>query len=61
MLMIPTPPAASVQDIIDKLTAYDKSDWMLLDKGMITMDGRECDKVGTSFNAFRFQSDSCNR
>lgn len=35
--------------------------WMLLDQGLYTLDGSECNKIGTSFQAFQFESDKCHR
>ena len=36
-------------------------EWLLLDKGMVTLDGSECDKVGVGFSAFRGQPMRCFR
>jgi len=35
--------------------------WMLLDKSSVTMDDSECNKVGTSYSAFRNQNSKCNQ
>ncbi|KAL3681912.1 hypothetical protein R1sor_024868 [Riccia sorocarpa] len=35
--------------------------WMLIDKNKYTEDGRECDKIGVSYTAFRYQTDGCDR
>ncbi|EFJ46134.1 hypothetical protein VOLCADRAFT_105708 [Volvox carteri f. nagariensis] len=46
------------------LPLYDignRSTWMLVDKSLISLDGRTCDKIGTSFSAFRYQPSGCHR
>ena len=39
------------------------SNWLenslLIEKDLVTLDGRECDKIGVSYYAFRYQSDKC--
>eukprot|EP01084_Bolivina_argentea_P148193 259133_1 len=32
---------------------------MLIEKNKVTLDGRECDKIGVSYHAFRYQTDKC--
>eukprot|EP00897_Mesotaenium_endlicherianum_P009056 jgi/Mesen1/8179/ME000044S07453 len=39
----------------------DVATWMLVDPGMYTLDGSECNKIGASFSAFRFESDRCHK
>lgn len=39
----------------------DKSNWMLVDTSLVSYDGQACDKVGTSFGAFRNQANGCKR
>ncbi|CAI5513237.1 unnamed protein product [Closterium sp. Naga37s-1] len=39
----------------------DTSGWQLVDKERYSLDGSECSKVGTSFSAFRFEPDRCQR
>ncbi|CAI7830183.1 unnamed protein product, partial [Closterium sp. NIES-53] len=39
----------------------DTSGWLLVDKERYSLDGSECSKVGTSFSAFRFEPDRCQR
>lgn len=34
---------------------------MIIEKNAVTLDGRECDKIGVSFNAFRGQSNRCEK
>ena len=34
---------------------------MLIEKSKVTLDGRECDKIGVSYYAFRYQSDKCTK
>ncbi|GMH43713.1 hypothetical protein BSKO_11635 [Bryopsis sp. KO-2023] len=57
MLMIPfhsgSDPATAL--------ATNQDQWMLIDKTEISLDGRECDRVGTSFTAFRYQSGACQK
>jgi hypothetical protein len=33
--------------------------WMLVDRSQITFDGTECNKIGTSYSAFRSQGNKC--
>lgn len=61
MLFVPTPPVASVLDIAARLQSANKSDWLLVDRSLVSEDGKACDKVGTSFEAFKFQAAGCNR
>eukprot|EP00873_Tetraselmis_striata_P012470 jgi/Tetstr1/432734/TSEL_022100.t1 len=42
-------------------TSNQTDQWLLIDKDMISFDGRECNKVGTSYHAFRFESDRCEK
>eukprot|EP00775_Hariotina_reticulata_P002496 gene2496-2799_t len=57
VLMIPNPKVGqSSQDIFGN-----RSEWLLLDRSKISFDGTECDKVGTSFSAFRYQTVGCRR
>ncbi|KAF8065442.1 HAP2 [Scenedesmus sp. PABB004] len=57
VLMIPRPRVGqSVQDVF-----ANRSEWLLLDRSRISFDGTECDKVGTSFTAFRYQPGGCTR
>jgi hypothetical protein len=35
--------------------------WMLLDKSKVTLDDSECNKVGTSYSAFRNQNSKCDQ
>ncbi|CAI5951715.1 unnamed protein product [Closterium sp. NIES-64] len=39
----------------------DTSGWLLVDKERYSLDGSECNKVGTSFSAFRFEPERCQR
>ncbi|GLC38811.1 hypothetical protein PLESTM_000779900 [Pleodorina starrii] len=41
--------------------ASSRTDWMLIDQGMFSMDGKACDKIGTGFPAFRDQQNGCSR
>eukprot|EP00913_Durusdinium_trenchii_P016184 g15209.t1 len=34
---------------------------MLLDRSLFDLSGRTCDKIGVSYNAFRYQADGCSR
>lgn len=34
--------------------------WLLVDKNEVTIDGTECNKVGTSYSAFKHQSSRCD-
>eukprot|EP00877_Chromochloris_zofingiensis_P011445 jgi/Chrzof1/6554/Cz19g00260.t1 len=57
LLMIPRP--LTNQTLDDVLG--DKSNWMLVDTSLVSYDGQACDKVGTSFGAFRNQANGCKR
>lgn len=57
ILLIPTPRGASSQEIFNG----DKSRWMLVDKGRFSLTGTDCDKIGSSFTAFRSHPDKCKR
>lgn len=40
----------------------DQTQWMMVDKGRMTFDGSECNKIGTSFEAFKVrQGDACRQ
>eukprot|EP00879_Flechtneria_rotunda_P030746 GHRR01033419.1.p1 GENE.GHRR01033419.1~~GHRR01033419.1.p1 ORF type:complete len:158 (+),score=40.91 GHRR01033419.1:1102-1575(+) len=57
VLMIPHPKKGqTLQDVF-----ANKTEWMLLDRSLISFTGTECDKVGTSFTAFRYQAAGCKR
>eukprot|EP00892_Ulva_mutabilis_P000250 jgi/Ulvmu1/10225/UM060_0025.1 len=43
------------------VTRLQPAEWMLLDRGMVTLDGSECNKIGVGFTAFRYQSEKCGR
>ncbi|GIL53994.1 hypothetical protein Vafri_9547 [Volvox africanus] len=58
MLMVPEDANA---DFSYGLRGVNRSTWMLLDKSFISFDGRACDKVGTGFSAFRYQTNGCYR
>lgn len=36
-------------------------EWLIVDKHMVDLYDRECNRIGSSFRAFRFQSFRCNR
>ncbi|GET92560.1 hypothetical protein, conserved [Leishmania tarentolae] len=36
------------------------AEWLLLPTNLVTLDGRECDKVGVSYEAFASQGNKCN-
>eukprot|EP00967_Tisochrysis_lutea_P105605 scaffold161167_cov21-Tisochrysis_lutea.AAC.1 len=70
MLLIPQPDGANLADI----RRSDRDNWLLLDRwgqifvrglmqewSYISTDGSTCNKVGTSFAAFRYQTDGCFR
>lgn len=57
LLMMPRPVRPqSLSDVLGNRT-----NWMLVDRSMVSFDGTQCDKVGTSFTAFRYHSDRCKR
>lgn len=45
-------PSAQVEENIS-------SNWLLVDRNMVTLDGSECNKIGTSYSAFQNQSNKC--
>lgn len=55
LLFVPTLPSSHERVLAGKDAL------MLLDKNRITFDGRECDKIGVSYSAFRYASDKCNQ
>lgn len=57
VLLIPQPAGASVEDVV----ATNRSQWLMLDKSYISTDGSQCNKVGTSFEGFRYQTEGCFR
>ncbi|KAJ9505456.1 hypothetical protein QJQ45_026136, partial [Haematococcus lacustris] len=57
VLLVPRPAGWSP----DQILAGDRSQWLLLESSQFSMDGSQCDKVGTSFSAFRYQVDGCAR
>lgn len=36
------------------------NNWLLLNKNMVSLDGTECNKVGTGYQAFQFQASKCD-
>ncbi|CAG9465795.1 unnamed protein product [Pedinophyceae sp. YPF-701] len=56
-LMVPDPADG---DILTMATQR-IDEWVLLDKSMVSVSGRECDKAGTSFEAFASQANACGR
>lgn len=36
------------------------ADWIILPQSKVTLDGRECNKVGVSYEAHYFQANKCN-
>lgn len=57
LLMVPQPLVGQTLDQVLR----NQSMWMLVPRDQITFDGNQCDKVGTSFNAFRYQTSTCKR
>ena len=55
VLMFPSEPTSSARVVNWRDNA------MLLDDNMITWNGNECDKIGVSYTAFRYQSEACSR
>ncbi|RNF04482.1 generative cell specific-1 [Trypanosoma rangeli] len=53
MLFVPTLPRKH------KLVLAGSSEWLLLDKHRVSIQGRECDKVGVSYEAFASQGSRC--
>jgi len=57
VLLIPHPPdATSLTQILTQNT----SEWLVVDKSLVSLDGRDCDRVGTSYPAFRSQASACS-
>lgn len=42
----------SPQDVLNN----NQDKWMMVDKSMVSLDGSECNMVGTSYTAFRYQT-----
>ncbi len=57
LLLVPQPAGATPAQVL----ATNRSQWLLVDSGMVSLDGAACDKVGTSFTAFRYQVNVCGR
>ena len=53
-LMVPSQPATHAR------VRAGVSSWLLVDKQAVTLDGTACNKVGTSYAAFRHQSSPCS-
>lgn len=53
MLFAPALPAG------DARVKAGPAEWMILDKTRVTLDGRECNKVGVSYEAFASQGNAC--
>jgi hypothetical protein len=45
----------------DQILGSNRSQWLLLDRSLISFDGTQCNLVGTSFDAFRYQPSGCSR
>ncbi|GLC48085.1 hypothetical protein PLESTB_000713300 [Pleodorina starrii] len=62
LLMLPGRPGLPVQmlnDTIAKVRSFNRTYWMIIEKNMTSLDGRTCDKIGTSYSAFRNQDQAC--
>ncbi len=57
VLLVPQPTGASP----DQILTTDRSTWLLVDPSMVSFDGSTCDRVGTSFTAFKWQAGGCGR
>lgn len=44
---------------LSSVSQLSPAEWMLLDRGMVTLDGSECNKIGVGFSAFRSVSLPC--
>lgn len=47
--------------ILDELSQLPVKDWLLIDRDRFTFNGRECDKIGSSYEAFFSQGNKCRR
>ena len=56
VLLIPHPPDATS---LAQILTLNTSEWLVVDKSLVSLDGRDCDRVGTSFPAFRSQPSAC--
>lgn len=56
-VMVPFPKGMSPGDVLRTGTEA----WTILDRDQVSVDGSQCDRVGTSFTAFRYQSGACER
>nr|BDU46978.1 generative cell specific-1 paralog [Pleodorina starrii] len=61
LLVLPEPVSKMTKDILATANNASRTDWMVIDQGMFTMDGKTCDKIGTNFSAFRHQQNGCGR
>ena len=53
-LLVPSYPKNDVKVIEGKIN------WMILEREKFTLDGRECDKIGVSYYAFKTQGNKCD-
>ena len=56
VLLIPHPPDATS---LSQVLTHNTSEWLVVDKSLVSLDGRDCDRVGTSYSAFRSQPNAC--
>ncbi|KAK9805195.1 hypothetical protein WJX72_005302 [[Myrmecia] bisecta] len=54
-LMIPHPAGVSAAAVLNA----NQSTWMVVDNTMVSLDGTTCNKIGTSYTAFRYQAGAC--
>eukprot|EP00850_Spirogloea_muscicola_P008924 SM000049S16695 [mRNA] locus=s49:93424:102369:+ [translate_table: standard] len=55
-LSVPQMVAGSLGNLTTSVTG-----WLILDKSVYTLDGSECNKVGSSFAAFRYEASRCQK
>ncbi len=49
-------PCAATGESPDVVLTSKTSQWMIMDLSLISLDGTTCNKVGTNYEAFQFQS-----
>jgi len=55
MLLVPTSPAEDTMVKMNEFLSY----WLVVERDMLSLEGNECDKIGTSYEAFNTQGSKC--
>ncbi|GAB4818016.1 hypothetical protein N2152v2_005062 [Parachlorella kessleri] len=55
-VLVPSPPGKAVGAVLSE----HKSDWLVMDESMLTLDGTACNKIGVGYSAFCNQPNRCD-